>query len=113
MHLYGTPQEKRDIKTLEHMGFVVVNPSDELHAKKANEIKASGMDAMTYFEGLVRGCDLVAFRSFSDGMIGAGVLKEIAVLAEKAPVIELPSSILERGLTIEQTQARLRENGQR
>ena len=63
---------------------------------------------MDYFLNLVSLCDAVAFRAFQDGMIGAGVAKEIKrAKAESKPVIELPFDTTQRELSIEQTRDRI------
>ena len=69
---------------------------------------------MEYFAELVRSCGAVAFRVLPDGSIPAGVAKEIAVANEVGkPVIELPSGISRRVITVEQTREYLAEVGQR
>ena len=114
--IYGSPQDKRDVEMLIKMGFDVVNPSDPEHEAMAKKMKGCGQGdrVMDYFVSLVEGCDAVAFRALPDGAIPAGVAKEIerAVMSGK-PVIELPSCISRRVLTVEQTREYLKEIGQR
>ena len=108
MSLYNTPQETRDVDTLRMLGFTVLNPNQPKHQLGANR------EGMEYFKGLVLSCQLLAFRALPDGAISSGVVLEIAWAMEtKTPVIELPSSILRRCLTIDQTREYLREIGQR
>ena len=112
--IYGTKQEKRDINLLQQLGFEVLNPGEPQHGKIANEMKARGENAMTYFEGLVRGCDLLAFRALPDGRIPAGVVKEIEVAKDGSKaIIELPSRIVGRSIGVEETREYLAEIGQR
>jgi hypothetical protein len=114
--IYGSPQDKRDVETLTRLGFEVVNPSSPEHVEMADKMKATGKGerVMDYFVSLVTGCDAVAFRALPDGAIPAGVAKEIErALGAGKPVIELPSCVLRRTLTVEQTREYLREIGQR
>jgi hypothetical protein len=106
--LYGTKQETRDVETLTRLGFVVVNPN--CPACDAG-YKADGM---AYFDRLIAECDLVAFRANPDGSINAGVAYEIKCAEDKGlPIIELPSNILRRELSVEETRQLLREGGAR
>jgi hypothetical protein len=106
--LYDTEQEKRDIQTLEGFGFEVCNPNCTACAELYKE---AGMDG---FQQIVATKDALAFRAFPDGAIPAGVLKEIMFAREAGkPVIELPSAVLRRGLTKQQTREALLEGGER
>lgn len=106
--LYGKPQEERDVAMLQAMGFEVVNPNSPEHAAG---YKQSGMD---YFTGVLEQCDAIAFRAHADGSIPAGVIFEISVMRHQLrPVIELPSAIGRRALTVDQTRDYLREVGLR
>lgn len=114
-NIYNTPQEKRDIETLEALGLEVVNPNggikipDELrgHKNSSNLI-------MEFFKEEVKKCDALAFRSVPDGLITAGVMTEIQTMRDaKKPVIELPSMIAQRSMSIEETREYLHEIGQR
>ena len=100
--IYNTSQEKRDIKSLESLGFDVVNPNKEIHQEN---YRSKGMD---YFVELVNSCDAIAFRAHPNGDIPAGIYKEIQ--ADK-PIIELPSSINGRKLTVDETREYLKEVG--
>lgn len=115
--LYGTKQEMRDLDTLFALGFEVVNPSSPEHVQMAKNMKCAGIPSekvMGYFESLVDGCDAVAFRALPDGAVPAGVAKEIARAVDKGkPVFELPSCVVRRTLTVEQTREYLAEVGQR
>ena len=56
MHLYGKPQEQRDIVLLRERGFAVINPSDERHKKGFKvwtELYPDREYYMDYFENLV------------------------------------------------------------
>lgn len=107
LSLYDTAQEARDIMTLKKMGEVI-NPNSDEHQ---NGYKLSGMD---YFDDVVAKCDALAFRAHPDGAIPTGVLKEINFAMNRyLPIIELPSGIERRSLTVSQTREYLRESGQR
>lgn len=115
--IYGTPQEVRDIATLEKLGFDVVNPSsDEIRARLEPWMRHSGRrNAMDFFKGLVQECDVVAFRGLPfSKYIPAGVHLEVmeAVDAEK-PIIELPTNLTGRGVSVEATREFLHEVGER
>lgn len=106
--LYNTPQERRDLATLETLGFIVYNPNCQ---DCADGYKKEGMD---FFWRKVTSCDALAFRSFPDGSVPAGVAKEI-VFAKDAdkPILELPSGILKRELEVDETKEYLSQLGQR
>jgi len=110
MSLYGTPQEERDIKTLLDMGFGVLNPAEEQFREEAKQHN----NQMSYFLQLLRKCDGVAFRGTPGGKITCGVVQEIkeAVLYNM-PIIELPSSVIARAMSIPETLEYLREIGER
>lgn len=114
--IYGKPIEQRDIALLESLGFEVVNPGLPEHgtACKAFAAENLGFTKMDYFIKLVRGCDALAFRALYDGSIPIGVVKEIECAKhDRKPVIELPSGMQLRALTLEQTREYLGEIGQR
>lgn len=126
MSLYGSAQEKRDIELLESMGFEVVNPNSEkikadVQAIK-NEYEPKGWTKeeistgiMKYFlENVIPLCDVLAFRSFIDFKIGAGVYSEIQKAEEIGiPVFELPTLIHQRAVGVSETREYLQQLGQR
>ena len=80
---YCSSEEDLSIQTLEKAGFVVVNPSDEVHQN------ACGND-MKLWAQLASTCDAVALLPFADGAIGAGVMMEVdTVQAQGKPVFKL------------------------
>lgn len=102
MTLYGSEQEKRDIETIKSLGMQVLDPSTD------------GCGEMKHYIVLVRSCDLLAFRANPDGSIPSGVMTEIeTALLYNIPVFELPSNMLRRALSLEETREYLRESGQR
>lgn len=102
---YGTIVEELDIIILQNMGFEVINPNSE------NTNTAYKEKGMQVFFDMIDTCDVLAFRSFNDGMIGAGVKKEIeyALAAKGLCVFELQRDILDRSLTVEQTRERIKQ----
>lgn len=106
----GTKQEERDRALICSLGWVP-SPSPEEKAEILERYKAEGMEA---FRPAVLKSNVLVFRAFPDGSIGAGVAKEIA-WAEAAgiPVIEIPRQIGRRTLSVENTRAMLAELGQR
>jgi hypothetical protein len=129
LSLYGTKQESRDIATLESLGFTVENPNCPLvqeacdfiradalawNERNAPELRNPSEEVMEYFRGFTLTCDCIAFRALPDGRIPGGVYKEIAMFKQAGkPVFELPSGVLSRGMTIEQTREFLGEVGYR
>lgn len=113
--LYGTRQEARDVALLESLGFYVDNPNRPEVDEEVKRRKAAGdPDYMEYFRTLVEEADLLAFRALPDGAIPSGVAKEIAYAIEAGvPVIELPSALGRRTISLEQTREYLYEVGQR
>ena len=108
MSIYDTPQEARDVKTLEKLGFEVVNPN---HEGSEEAYQKEGMD---YFKRMVGNCHALAFRALPSGEIPAGIASEIK-RAEfwKIPVFELPTRMRSRMIDVECTREYLRESGQR
>lgn len=106
--LYNTPQEARDFVALQALGFDVVNPN--------NPVSASCYEAegMSYFKTVIRETAALAFRANADGTINAGIAQEIEWARELLrPVIELPSAINRRTLTVSQSRDYLRDEGAR
>ena len=104
--IYDTKQEERDLATIESLGFKPVNPNHSTHDEGYKKF------GMNYFDDIIASCDIVAFRAHPDGSIPAGVSKEIRRAIEFGrPVIELPSGILRRSLSVDQTREYLMEIG--
>jgi hypothetical protein len=106
----GTPQCKRDLDLIQELGFTPypVGLDKEKALERYREI---GMDA---FRPYVEACSALVFRSFVNGRIGAGVYQEIEwARSAGIPVLEFPSQIVMRRLSIEETRATLAELGQR
>ncbi len=114
--LYDTTQERRDLRTMETLGWDVLNPNTAEHQRGCEAARAADPTSggMNYFKPLVTGCDITVFRALPDGAIPAGVAKEIEWAREAGrTVIELPSGLSRRGLTVEQTREYIREVGTR
>lgn len=108
--LYESSQEHRDAILLARLGLEVVNPNAPEHQVAYSE---RGMD---YFRDLAAECDALAFRAHPDGMIPAGIAKEVAVARDAGkPVIELPHhwSLARRTLSVDETRTYLSETGAR
>ena len=96
---YGSTIEKKDIETLEKLGFEVLNPNQEWIQEEVKQyIEENGRDkTMDYFKKLIDTCEVVAFRANPDGNILSGIAFELKYSAEKSkPIIELPSSMFDR-----------------
>jgi hypothetical protein len=104
--LYGKNQEKLDHTTLRLFGFEVVCPNSPACDEG---YKNHGMG---FFKDIVKGCDALAFRGLPGGKIPAGVAFEIQIAKEAGlPIIELPCSLMQRTLNVEQTREALMELG--
>lgn len=114
MGQYGNKQDRRDIQALARLGDVV-DPNDmEPEVQEIRQKGGSSADVMQFFADTVRECDTLAFRAMPCGAIPAGVAKEIeTAVGAGLAVFELPSGILRRTLTIDQTREYLAECGQR
>ena len=110
--IYNTKQEKRDIMTLELLGFEVLNPNMPVHQQVCREREYSQI--MSYFTDLLKGCEVFAFRGLPGGAIPAEVAKELEVANENGKLIfELPTFSLRKILTVDETREYLKESGQR
>lgn len=106
--LYGTKQDIRDIETLKTFGFEVIDPNTENLQERYNTA------GMIVFEEVVAKCDCLAFRSFQDGKIGAGMVKEINIARQlNKPIIELPTITSHRELSVDDTRTYLQLLGYR
>jgi hypothetical protein len=116
MGIYNTPQEERDVKTLEALGLEVLNPntpevSAEFAAEKTGSYEAK-FDKV--FGTKVRECEVFAFKALPDGRIPGGIAMELkyATAAGKI-IIELPSGTYARMMGRDDTREYLRDIGQR
>lgn len=77
MSWYGTAQEAEDVAELAKHG-VVTNPNCEMFQQAVEMAKLRGQPVMQVFADFIKdNCDVVCFRRFNDGYIGAGVAREI------------------------------------
>ena len=112
--IYNTKREDRDLKLLQQLGFEVVNPNDPVHEDGYTSLKEQTGNGMPYFNQVIEDCQVLAFRAHPDGTIPAGVAKEIDVAIQaNIPVIELPSSMHRRAMTVQETREYLVELGAR
>ena len=96
---YGTQIDNETINTLKKMGMHVVDPNQEIYLRAYKRI---GMDA---FLDVVSKCDLLFFKSFSNGNVTAGVQKEIQKAIDLGiPVFEVnPFIDTKRKLSVDDT----------
>ena len=122
MGIYNTPQEKRDIETLENLGLQVLNPNTPEIQKQVDEYKGFFSNEKTQYDLMfdavflskVRDCQVFAFRALPDGRIPKGVHRELVEAQNhKKIIIELPCGTLARGMDGEATREYLRDIGQR
>ena len=108
INLYKTPQDQRDIETLEKLGFEVVNPDKETLSERYKR------EGMSVFLQAVQDCNALAFRATVNMGITAGVFKEIEEAKQLGlPIIELPTIFSNRVLSVEDTRLYLELTGQR
>lgn len=106
--LFGTKQEARDFETLKQLGFDVIDPNND------DSQKRYASEGIGVFLELVRESDAVAFRSFPDGKIGAGLCGQIdEALRMGKPVIELATITEARKMSVDATREYLALLGQR
>lgn len=123
INTYGTPLERAILDLLERkFGYhEIVNPSDQVHVNKVNELRAADPKAnvMPYFVSLTDACHAIAVLPFGDGMWGAGVWSEAEnILSRKGFVWVIDPVTLdgvyldklpeEKRLSVEDTRARIR-----
>lgn len=113
--IYDTPQEQRDIQTLEKLHLTVYNPNNLKVQQEVKQWKEDHMgDPMGYFKNLIDDCDVFAFRALPDGSIPSGIAFKLTYAQEQQkPIIELPSGVSKRIMNYPQTVEYLREAGQR
>lgn len=121
MGIYNTPQEERDIKTLENLGLEVFNPNiPEVQTECKTEFLNVKTDeeynkafAKVFFTKIAQ-CEVFAFRSIPDGRIPGGVAKELKEAQRlNKIIIELPCGTYARSMSKEDTREYLRDIGTR
>lgn len=121
MGIYNTPQEKRDIATLEALGFEVVNPNTPEIQKECQEKLSVVQSSKEYqqvfdsiFNPLIDQCEVFAFKPLPDCRIPGGIWKEIQrAQKEDKIIIELPTGLFARAMGREDTREYLYDIGQR
>jgi len=101
---YNTPKDARDLALVKRLFDEIVDPNTpEFQAA----YKVLGMKV---FIDAVKECDAIIFRSFANGIIPAGVAKEVqAAYDADLIVLEIPSYIEGRTLSVLDTRAYLIE----
>ena len=108
INLYGTDTDRRALALIASLGWSVSDPN---MPETQQEYETRGMEV---FKELIEGADILVFRSAVDFKIPAGVAKEIMwAKGFNLPVIEIPSRVLSRRMSIEETREYLSEVGQR
>ena len=109
--LYDSKQEERDLALLALLwpNAEIYNPNKELDQQKYKEF---GFD---WFLDRVADCDMVVFRAFPDGQLGAGVWSEVVYAKNECvlPVVELPFLMESRKLSVSDTREYLKHAGRR
>lgn len=126
---YGTKDEAADIERLAYYG-TVENPNSALWNTRVDKAKHSGYPIMDLFAKHIReeDCDVVCFRRFKDGKLGAGVAREVFeariwgkvvwemrtsefgdVWVDKYPSLD---DLYDQTLTVDATRARATNGGQ-
>lgn len=119
MGIYGTPQEERDIATLEALGLEVLNPNiPEIQKEVDDWFKDPEAKYDEMFEHIfcerVRACEVFAFKALPDGRIPGGVAWELRAAQEANKIIiELPSGMHSRSMGRDDTREYLRDIGER
>lgn len=118
INTYGTDLERALLRSIAEKfnGDIIVNPGSPKHQAKFQAYMASGAKEMDYWMELVRTCDTCVLLAFLDGMIGAGVYKEVSERhAHACPVWEIKSDGTfytwapnpARRLTVDETRTRI------
>ena len=103
---YGSTIEQDDIKLLENLGFLVINPNSEIIQSNFETYKQKyGSDSpMEYFKKVIDECDIVIFRALPHGKIPSGIADEVQhALDHHIPVLELPVNTKKRMMSYSET----------
>lgn len=77
MSWYDTPEEKTDLDALASEG-TIINPNQSFFQQQVEYAKKRNFPVMDVFAEYIRDkADVVCFRRFRDGKLGAGVAREI------------------------------------
>lgn len=117
MGIYNTPQEERDVATLQDLDLQVINPN----RKDISDRFKEALKVLPYkdafeqvFGGLVEDCEVFAFKALPDGRIPGGVAWELRIAKlEGKTIIELPSGMHARSMGKDDTREYLQDIGQR
>lgn len=81
---YGTEREAADLKAIAAqtpMHTEIVNPGEDKFGARTAMAKANGWSVMAIFLEAVEKADAIAYRTFDDDYIGAGVAQEVLIAA--------------------------------
>jgi len=114
MASYNTKVEKRDVNLIRSLGYEIVNPSSKDIEQKLKKHRKKSDNDMDFFRTLVESCDILFFRALPNGKITSGVAIEIvhARMCNK-PILEIPSGMLHRTLSRDETVEYLKDVGNR
>lgn len=100
--LFGTKEDSACILSIKALGLSVI----DINTPEVQErYKIEGMGV---FKQLIWDADVLFFLAFDDGLIGAGVMKEIRwAQSFHIPVFEIPQYIEMRQLTVKETRERV------
>jgi hypothetical protein len=77
MGWYDTPEEELDVEALKSFGYVE-NPNSHYWHQRVAYAKLSKLPVMDLFATHIKEeADVVAFRRYNDGSLGAGVAREV------------------------------------
>ena len=109
MSQYKNKQDNRDLDLIQDvLGYNVILITTKLVQLGAKE------QGMSFFKPLVESADILFFRAFADGSIGAGVHQEIMWALDRGiPVLELPTGLHRRQLSATATREMLTLLGER
>lgn len=79
MSWYDTPEEFSDVEAIGNSPDIkVINPNSNTFEDRVKKARTSGYPVMQIFADYIRNdADVVCFRRFKDGKIGAGVAREV------------------------------------
>jgi len=107
--LYGEEEEKLDLIDIANAGWAVINPNTE-RFQEIFRTSGSGAGMTACKIAIEEWADILVYRTFDDGKIGAGVMAEIATARNKGiPIFQFRNIRTEWVLSIDETRTRIRE----
>lgn len=108
INLYGTLEDQRNIDSIKSLGYEVIDTeSEEIQA----EYSRKGMDV---FFDLIKNTDVLFFKCALNMQITQGVYKHIVFASDNGiPVLEIPTILNARVMSLEDTRKYLQLTGKR